>query len=114
MSFQIQTMSRSTLLLIRCPLLWRNTCCFFFRRRCPSAVPDLSFDTAGLSDGEMMARLGQLPDEDISTFLGRTKGLVVLMATAMQVREEGRRKGACDAKSSRLKLVLKREYWATL
>lgn len=67
-----------------------------------------------MSDGEMMARLGQLPDEDISTFLGRTKGLVVLMATAMQVREEGRRKGACDAKSSRLKLVLKREYWATL
>ena len=62
-----------------------------FRRRCPSAVPALSFDTAGLSDGEIMARLGQLPGEDIPSFLNRTKGLVVLMATVMQVREEERR-----------------------
>lgn len=54
-------------------------------RRCPSAVPALSFDTAGLSDGEVMERLGQLPEEDIPAFLNRTKGLVVLMATVMQV-----------------------------
>lgn len=76
---------------------------FCFRRRCPSAIPALSFDTAGLSDGEIMARLGQLPDEDITIFLNRTKGLVVLMATAMQVK---RRK-----KIPRPKIgVLRREY----
>lgn len=50
-------------------------------------MPAISFDTAGLSDGEMMARLGQLPEEDIPTFLSRTKGLVVLMATVMQVKK---------------------------
>lgn len=50
-------------------------------------MPALSFDTAGLSDGEIVARLGQLPDEDMPTFLNRTKGLVVLMATVMQVKK---------------------------
>lgn len=77
------------------------TTCFAFGRRCPSAIPALSFDTAGLSDGEMMARLGQLPDEDIPTFLGRTKGLVVLMATAMQVRDRGREEERAPALNTR-------------
>lgn len=73
-------------------LIYAAAFCFRFRRRCPSAIPALSFDTAGLSDGEMMARLGKLPDEDMPTFLNRTKGLVVLMATAMQVKEERTRR----------------------
>ncbi|CAM9806839.1 unnamed protein product [Ectocarpus sp. 12 AP-2014] len=57
--------------------------------RCPSAVPALSFDTAGLSDGEVMALLGQTGGEDLPTFLNRTKGLVVLMAAVMQTPAHG-------------------------
>ncbi|CAB1117146.1 unnamed protein product [Ectocarpus sp. CCAP 1310/34] len=52
--------------------------------RCPSAVPALSFDTAGFSDDEVMSLLGQTGGEDLPTFLNRTKGLVVLMAAVMQ------------------------------
>lgn len=50
-------------------------------------MPALSFDTAGLSDGEVMALLGQTRGEDLPTFLNRTKGLVVLMAAVMQVKQ---------------------------
>ncbi|CAM9109024.1 unnamed protein product [Pylaiella littoralis] len=57
--------------------------------RCPSAVPALAFDTAGLSDGEVMALLGQAGDEDMPAFLNRTKGLVVLMASIMQTPPHG-------------------------
>ncbi|CAM9401592.1 unnamed protein product [Ectocarpus fasciculatus] len=57
--------------------------------RCPSAVPALSFDTAGLSDDEVMTLLGQTRGEDLPTFLNRTKGLVVLMAAVMQTPAHG-------------------------
>ncbi|CAN0518815.1 unnamed protein product, partial [Laminaria digitata] len=53
--------------------------------RCPSAVPSLSFDTAGKSDAEVMALFGKGEEEDMQAYLNRTKGLVVLMATVMQV-----------------------------
>ncbi|CAM9666138.1 unnamed protein product, partial [Hapterophycus canaliculatus] len=57
--------------------------------RCPSAIPALSFDTAGLSDEEVMASLGQMGGEDLPAFLNRTKGLVVLMAAIMQTPPHG-------------------------
>lgn len=56
------------------------------KRRCPSAIPSLSFDTTGKSDAEVMRAFGMLEGETLSLFIGRTKGLIVMMAAIMQVR----------------------------
>eukprot|EP00904_Undaria_pinnatifida_P001137 jgi/Undpi1/11023/HiC_scaffold_30.g13323.m1 len=53
-------------------------------KRCPSAIPHLSFDTKGKSDAEVLTLIGKGEGEDMKTYLSRTKGLVVLMATVMQ------------------------------
>ncbi|CAM9129364.1 unnamed protein product [Ascophyllum nodosum] len=51
---------------------------------CPSAVPALAFNTAGMSDTKVMSLLGKLEGEDMTAYLNRTKGLIVLMAATMQ------------------------------
>ncbi|CAM9307538.1 unnamed protein product [Ascophyllum nodosum] len=51
---------------------------------CPSAVPALTFNTASMSDTEVMSLLGKLEGENMRTYLNRTKGLIVLMAAIMQ------------------------------
>lgn len=45
----------------------------------------LSFDTAGKSDAEVMLLYGMREEESMSTYLTRTKGLIVLMAAVIQV-----------------------------
>lgn len=54
-------------------------------RKCPAAIPMMSFDTAGKSDAEVMLLYGMREEESMSTYLTRTKGLIVLMAAVMQV-----------------------------
>lgn len=54
-------------------------------RKCPVAIPMMSFDTAGKSDAEVMLLYGMREEESMSTYLTRTKGLIVLMAAVMQV-----------------------------
>ena len=68
-------------------------------RRCPSAIPNLSFDTKGKSDAEVLTLIGKGEGEDMKTYLSRTKGLVVLMATVMQVPPGGRWRGGGGAYS---------------
>lgn len=60
--------------------------CTSMTRRCPSAIPKVSFDTTNKSDEEVMQMLGMDKGEDMRAFLSRTKGLIVLMAAVMQVR----------------------------
>lgn len=54
--------------------------------RCPAAIPNVAVDMDKKSDSDVLRLFGKLEDESVSAFITRTKGLIVLMATIMQVR----------------------------